>query len=502
MLNAKIMAGLFRKHMGKPPRRILEIGAGDGSFMLAVARRLAKRWPKVEVVLIDRVALVSPECRDGFKKLGWRAEAVAADMFDWLGRNKDARFDVVSANLCLHHFEDAALIRLFSALQKVAPVFLAAEPCRAAFPLAVTRRLWLLGANDVTLHDAAVSVRAGFTGTELSDLGRRKTGRRWKNGAPACSHMCLPVPAWPPRACGELRCDRHWGRAGRRIGRPGACTAGLDSRHHRERRIPAPQSLRRIHFGHEPRTARQAGNRQYLANGSGTGIRRVGFFAGGTCVEAPMPRAENGGFGRALGRDVLDPLLLQAARSAGAEIFQPWRATSIEEEADMQAVHIESKGEEAVLRAPVIIAAHGSWELGKLPSQLGKINRPSDLLGFKAHFRNASLAADLMPMLLFPGGYAGMVWADHGRLSLSCCIRRDVLAEARCAFGNAPAADALHRHILASCRGAREAIGDASLDSPWLAAGPIRTGIRQLTSLIYSASATSRANHSRSSRKA
>ena len=77
---------------------------------------------------------------------------------------------------------------------------------------------------------------------------------------------------------------------------------------------------------------------------AGPEIRRVGFFAGGTCVEAPMPRAENGGFGRALGRDVLDPLLLQAARSAGAEIFQPWRATGIEKEADMQAVHIEFEG--------------------------------------------------------------------------------------------------------------------------------------------------------------
>ena len=162
----------------------------------------------------------------------------------------------------------------------------------------------------------------------------------------------------------------------------------------------------------------------------------------------------------------------------GAKIFQPWRAVAIEKEAEVQAVRIESNGEEAILRAPVIIAAHGSWEPGKLPSQLAKINRPSDLLGFKAHVRNASLAVDLMPMLLFPGGYAGMVWADHGRLSLSCCIRRDVLAEARRTFGNAPAADTLHRHILASCRGAREFIGNASLDGPWLAAGPIRTGIR------------------------
>ena len=176
MFNARIMARLFQKHVVRPPGRILEICAGDGSFMLAVARRLAKRWPKVEVVLLDRVALVSPECREGFKKLGWRAEVVTADIFDWLGRHKDVRFDVASANLCLHHFEDAALVRLFSALQKVAPVFLATEPCRAAFPLAVTRRLWLLGANHVTLHDAAASVRAGFTGTELSDLWPAENG--------------------------------------------------------------------------------------------------------------------------------------------------------------------------------------------------------------------------------------------------------------------------------------------------------------------------------------
>ena len=44
-----------------------------------------------------------------------------------------------------------------------------------------------------------------------------------------------------------------------------------------------------------------------------------------------------------------------------------------------------------MLRAPVVIAAHGSWEPGKLPSQLDKINNPSDLLGFKAHFKGASL---------------------------------------------------------------------------------------------------------------
>ena len=52
------------------------------------------------------------------------------------------------------------------------------------------------------------------------------------------------------------------------------------------------------------------------------------------------------------------------------------------------------------------------------------------------------------------------------------------LARIRAEQGNVAAAEALHRHILDSCRGIREAIGHADLDSPWLAAGPIRPGIR------------------------
>ncbi|TGQ31260.1 NAD(P)/FAD-dependent oxidoreductase [Mesorhizobium sp. M00.F.Ca.ET.216.01.1.1] len=231
---------------------------------------------------------------------------------------------------------------------------------------------------------------------------------------------------------------------------------------------------------------------------AGPEIRRVGFFSGEACVEAPMPHAKEGpsrkdGFGRALGRDILDLLLLQAARSAGAEIFQPCRAVAIEPDGDMQMVEIQAKDEQetTMLRAPVIVAAHGSWEPGALPSQLAKTNRPSDLLGFKAHFIGSSLAPDLMPLLAFPGGYGGMVWADHGRLSVSCCIRRDMLARLRKHYGhdghihNSPehhsyvsAADAVVRQLMESCRGVSDALEAAQLKGSWLAAGPIRPGIR------------------------
>ncbi|MGX5829992.1 NAD(P)/FAD-dependent oxidoreductase [Mesorhizobium sp. 43Arga] len=224
---------------------------------------------------------------------------------------------------------------------------------------------------------------------------------------------------------------------------------------------------------------------------AGPEIRRVGLFSGSTSVEAPMPGAKYGltagdGFGRALGRDVLDSLLLDAARSAGAEVFQPCRAAGIERDGACQAVRIQagagnSRDEATILRAPVIVAAHGSWEPGPLPSQLEKKSRPWDLLGFKAHFSGSTLPPDLMPLLTFPGGYGGMVRADHGRMSISCCIRRDVLARLRGGHvrgGQVSAAETVEHHLRATCRGARDALEEASLDGPWLAAGPIRPGIR------------------------
>jgi Methyltransferase domain len=170
MFNIPIMAALLRRHMRVEPRRVLEIGAGDGRFMLAVARRLAKTWPAVELTLLDRVGLVSPATRDAFGRLGWRVETVTADVFGWMQDAGEQRFDAITANLFLHHFDSTDLSRLFSGLQRLAPVLLATEPRRGSLPLAAARLLWAIGANDVTLHDAAASVRAGFAGTELSAL--------------------------------------------------------------------------------------------------------------------------------------------------------------------------------------------------------------------------------------------------------------------------------------------------------------------------------------------
>ncbi|TIT74218.1 MAG: hypothetical protein E5W56_18295, partial [Mesorhizobium sp.] len=52
MFQAPIMASLMRKFLPRPPGHILEIGAGDGTFMLRVARRMASDWREVELTML------------------------------------------------------------------------------------------------------------------------------------------------------------------------------------------------------------------------------------------------------------------------------------------------------------------------------------------------------------------------------------------------------------------------------------------------------------------
>ena len=215
---------------------------------------------------------------------------------------------------------------------------------------------------------------------------------------------------------------------------------------------------------------------------AGPEVRQVGLFVNDSILTSDMPRADTGGegaggWGRALGREHLDTLLLRHAAEAGATVWQPWTAAALDREGGRHVCRIVARDKQdvATLRAPVVILAHGSWDPGSLPTQTVRhVRRPSDLFAFKAHFRDARLPAGLMPLLVFPGGYGGMVHTDGDRLSLSCCIRRKDLDRCRRAWPQAGAAEAVFAHIRSSCRGVREALADARLDGAWLSVGPIR----------------------------
>jgi SAM-dependent methyltransferase len=166
MRHAGMIARALTAH-GTTPRLILDLGCGDGSFMLAVARQLAPRWRNVTVLLLDQQNLVSRDTRQSFAKLDWRAEPVAADLIDFLGRDAAAANAIV-ANLVLHHFDAAELTLLLRLIARRTGLFVACEPRRDRMNLAFSRMLWAIGCNTVTRHDAPASVRAGFRGAELS----------------------------------------------------------------------------------------------------------------------------------------------------------------------------------------------------------------------------------------------------------------------------------------------------------------------------------------------
>ncbi|HTC84724.1 MAG TPA: methyltransferase [Rhizomicrobium sp.] len=159
------------------PKLMADLGGGDGSFMLGVAKRLAKRWQGVTVMIADRQPIVSAETRACFVRLGWRCENLTGDVFATLPLIKP---DIISANLFLHHLEDGALARLLALVAERAKGFVACEPRRAGFALLGAKLVGLLGANEVTRHDAVASVRAGFRGTDLSALWPRDRTKVWR----------------------------------------------------------------------------------------------------------------------------------------------------------------------------------------------------------------------------------------------------------------------------------------------------------------------------------
>ena len=175
MCNHSIMADALKNNLnGHTLKKITELGAGDGNFLLLVAQKLSSRWPNANATLLDLQKNVSAETLTAFSKLGWRAATIVADIFDW----PQASEEIVIANLFLHHFTEAQLAELFYTIAGRARLFVAVEPRRAPLPLFFSRLLWAIGCNDVTRHDATVSVRAGFLDEELSALWPDK--KNWR----------------------------------------------------------------------------------------------------------------------------------------------------------------------------------------------------------------------------------------------------------------------------------------------------------------------------------
>lgn len=233
---------------------------------------------------------------------------------------------------------------------------------------------------------------------------------------------------------------------------------------------------------------------------AGPEIRRVAWMTRDRTAIADMPPCRSGPdlYGRAIGRDLLDAMLLERAAELGVRVIQPARARRLLRVPGGFICEYRSRAAPRVHRphasderisAPLVVDAHGSWE--REPACLGPAprggasalhdggSRPiqrTDLLGFKATFFDTALPSGLLPVLSLPGGYGGMVVSDRGRTTVACCIRRDVLHEWRSRLPGQPAGAAVDAYLRRSCQGVARALDGARLEESWQSIGPLRPG--------------------------
>lgn len=172
-------------HLPSSRLRVLELGAGDGTLMLSVARALGPAWPEVDLTLLDRQQLVASKTVEAYEKANWKVDIKVEDVTDWVENSDCARhdqeperWDLIVVNLFLHHFEGVFLLNLLNAIARSCSRFLACEPHRSYIALAGSHLIGAIGANAVTREDAVLSVHAGFRDAEITKLWVQ-TGHRW-----------------------------------------------------------------------------------------------------------------------------------------------------------------------------------------------------------------------------------------------------------------------------------------------------------------------------------
>lgn len=175
MGNAAILARALLKAQPHSPRLIVELGAGDGTLLLRVVQQPTLRWQGGKIIFVDRQSLVGQGTRAAFNVLGWDVETVEADVVAWLQHAPPGPIDMMIANLFLHHLNSQQLTALLSYAATRANLFVACEPRRSYTALTGSLLLGVIGCNDVSRHDAFISVRAGFADQELSALWPRSS---------------------------------------------------------------------------------------------------------------------------------------------------------------------------------------------------------------------------------------------------------------------------------------------------------------------------------------
>lgn len=158
-----------RLGLGAPPRRVLDLGGGDGSVLLRLARASQPAWRGVELTVLDPGRVVSASTRAAFASVGWSLRAEAIDLLDWARGPQAGIYDLGLATLRLHRLDPETRARLLPVLARRTMAFVACEPRRGVMTRLGGQLLpRLLGSGPVLREHALRGASSGLAGRELA----------------------------------------------------------------------------------------------------------------------------------------------------------------------------------------------------------------------------------------------------------------------------------------------------------------------------------------------
>lgn len=166
-LTSRCLDDLLAAESPRTPLTLLDVGCGGGELTASVARRAGRDGRPVTAIGLDRNPAVVAHARRRFGALLDLREGniLALEL-------PDNGVDVASCSLLLHHLEPDEAVRALRELRRVARLGVVVNDLvRSRIGLAGARTLIRLATrNQVTRHDALVSVRRAYTRVELLEL--------------------------------------------------------------------------------------------------------------------------------------------------------------------------------------------------------------------------------------------------------------------------------------------------------------------------------------------
>lgn len=177
----RVLLDALRPYLAAPgtaPLEILDVGTGAADLPIEIVRLARRSGRAIRVTAMDTdpvTAAIATEAARDYPEIG----VIVADAFDL--PFPERAFDLVTASLFLHHFDEEAAARLVAGFRRVARRAVVVNDLRRhRLPWAfITLASRLTGRSRMFRHDAPLSVLRGFTDAELAAVASESGSRRF-----------------------------------------------------------------------------------------------------------------------------------------------------------------------------------------------------------------------------------------------------------------------------------------------------------------------------------